>query len=100
MLKVNPSSQALQRLRLELINSVDNKEYYFNHGLLELLLPHLESESIDASRLTDILAIVNSYFFDTVAGHVHPGVLECFRVHSQVFTTTRNRLIHILMGIP
>jgi hypothetical protein len=57
-----PRIESLRKIKNEITASVFAKQYYFDQGILELVLPRISKDAI-AEELTEMLAIINSYFF-------------------------------------
>lgn len=70
--------KSLRQLKHQLIGFTDWKEEYFNKGIIEVLMPMLGKEQ-DYRLLVEIIAIINSYFFD------FPKAYECFLFYKSTF---------------
>jgi hypothetical protein len=61
---------SLKAIKNELIGSKDIKQQYFDMGVIECLMPLIQDKSAlnllseNCTFLTEIIAILNSYFFD------------------------------------
>ena len=68
----------LQSLKFLLIGSHENKETYFNQGLVEILFSMVGTEQ-DDRILREIITLINCYFFN------FPQAQECFKFYSNTF---------------
>jgi len=70
-----PRLDNLRKIKRDLTACQFAKEFYFNQGILETILPLVNTETPN-DELLEILSIVNSYFFF----ESHPSALECFKL--------------------
>ncbi|CDW81757.1 armadillo repeat-containing protein [Stylonychia lemnae] len=80
-LKTDPSDiklEKLKTLKFQMIGSHENKEIYFNQGLVEILFSMVSTE-LDDKILKEIITSINCYFFN------FPQAQECFKFFSSTF---------------
>ena len=70
-----PRLDNLRKIKRDLTGCQFAKEYYFNQGILETILPLVNLETPD-EELLEMLSIVNTYFFF----ESQPSALECFKL--------------------